>query len=647
MLATLTEPKDQEGWLYEIKWDGYRTVALMDKNKFNLLSRNNKSFNEKFYPVYNAIAAWGIQAVVDGEIVVLDEHGKPDFGSLQNWRSEADGQLIYYVFDLMWIDGYDLTGTPLTERRELLSQKLPGADTIIRMSETFGSSASDLLDAVGKMGLEGIMAKRKDSLYYPGARSKEWLKMKSNKRHEVVIGGLTQNEGSSKTFSSLLVGVYKNGKLHYTGKIGTGFSDRLQKEMMQKFKPLIRKSNPFVERIDVNKPSRFRHDPPNATVTWLKPELVCEVSYTEMTSDGVMRHPSFEGMREDKKASDVHEEIAVPLKKITKPKILKEKVMPAADKSRKTLLNPTEETQVKKVNGNEMKFTNLDKLFWPKEKIEKRDLLNYYYQVAPFMLPYLKNRPQSLNRHPDGYAGKSFYQKDVTGKVPDWIELFPYRSADEDIDKNFMIVEDEASLLFMVNMGCIEINPWSSTVQKPDHPTWCILDLDPDRNEFDTVIKVAQVAHDILRNAEIDCYCKTSGSTGLHIYIPLNAKYDYEQSKEFARLIVTMMQKEMPHITSIERQVSKRKGKIYLDFLQNRPQATLAAPYSVRPKPGAPVSMPLRWDEVKKGLKMTDFTMKNVIPLLGERGDIFKGVLGKGIDMKASMKKLEAIWDKV
>jgi len=252
----------------------------------------------------------------------------------------------------------------------------------------------------------------------------------------------------------------------------------------------------------------------------------------------------------------------------------------------------------------------------------------------------------SLNRHPDGYAGKSFYQKDVTGKAPSWIETFPYRSADEDVDKNFMVAQDDASLLYMVNMGCIEINPWSSTVQKPDNPTWCVLDLDPDKNAFDSVIKVAQVAHEILVAAEIDSYCKTSGSTGLHIYIPLNAKYDYEQSKEFARMIVTMMQKELPNLTSIERLTSKRKGKIYLDFLQNRPQATLAAAYSVRPKPGAPVSMPLHWEEVKKGLKITNYTIRNVMPMLKERGDLFKGVLGKGIDMKACIKRLEAIWTK-
>lgn len=647
MLATLTVPFDRGGWLYEIKWDGYRAVAIMDKTRYELISRNNKSFNEKFYPVFKAIKDWGIHAIVDGEIVVLDDEGTPNFGALQNWRSEADGELVFYVFDLMWVDGYDLTSVHLTERRRILLQNLPGVDSIIRMSETFNSSASELLKAVAKMGLEGIMAKKADSLYFPGSRTKEWLKMKSNLRHEVVIGGFTQNEGSGKTFSSLLVGVYENGQLNYTGKIGTGFSDQLQKEMMQTFKPLIRKSNPFSEIIDVNKPSRFRQNPPNASVTWLKPELVCEVSYAELTSDGIMRHPSFEGMREDKSAADIHQEVSMPAKKTSKPKILKEKIMPGADQSRKTLLNPSEETQVKKVNGEEMKFTNLDKLYWPKEKITKRDLLNFYYQVAPFILPYIKNRPMSLNRHPDGYAGKSFYQKDVTGKVPAWIETFPYRSADEDIDKNFMVAQDDASLLFMANMGCIEINPWSSTVQKPDNPTWCILDLDPDKNAFDTVIKVAQVAHDILTSADIDCYCKTSGSTGLHIYIPLNAKYDYEQSKEFARMIVTMMQREMPNVTSIERLTSKRKGKIYLDFLQNRPQATLAAPYSVRPKPAGPVSMPLHWDEVKKGLKISNYTIKNVMPMLKERGDLFKGVLGKGIDMRAAIKKLEVIWEKV
>ena len=641
MLATIADPSDQKGWLYEIKWDGYRAIAFMDKNRTSLLSRNHTSFNEKYYPVYNAIKEWRIQAVVDGEIVATDKNGKPDFGALQNWRSEIDGQLNYYVFDLMWFNGYDLTGVPLKERHKLLSQLIPEGASIIRLSETFDSSASELLKAVSKMGMEGIMAKKEESLYYQGTRTRQWLKMKSGIRHEVVIGGFTRNPDSGKPFSSLLVGVFKKRKLQYTGKIGTGFSIRLQEDLIRRFKPFIRKTNPFSDNIDVNKRSRFQSEPQNASVTWVKPELVCEVSYAEVTTDGVMRHPSFKGMREDKKAFDVHEDIVLPLRKKARPNRLSNKVMLTKFPSGNSLLNPAEVTQSKKINGHELKFTHLDKLFWPKEKITKRDLLNYYDQLAPYILPYLKHRPQSLNRHPDGYSGESFYQKDVTGKVPDWVTLFPYRSADEDIDKNFLVAGDKASLLFMANLGCIEMNPWNSTIQKPDHPTWCVLDLDPDKNEFDSIIQTAQVAHDILRTGGIDSYCKTSGSTGLHIYIPLNSKYTYEQSKEFAHLLATLIQKELPQITTIERTVSKRKGKIYLDFLQNRPQATLASPYSVRPKPGATVSMPLHWDEVKKGLKMTDFTMKNVIPLLHERGDIFKGVLGKGIDMKAALKRLE------
>lgn len=649
MLATLVEkPFDEAGWLYEIKWDGYRAIALMKKGKAELVSRNNKSFNHKFYPVYKAIQQWGIDAVVDGEIVVVNKEGVSNFGSLQNWRSEADGDLYYYVFDILWLNGKDVTGLPLQERRQLLKGVLPEEDGVIRMSESFDASAIDFLEAAAKMGLEGIIAKKADSVYLPGERSREWLKIKTGKRHEVVIGGYTQNEGSSKLFSSLLVGVFEKGKLQYTGKIGTGFTAAVQKEMMQLFKPLVTDKPPFTETPDINKPSRFRPDPPHASATWLKPQLVCEVSYTEVTSDGVMRHPSFEGMREDKKAKDVKREVAVAVEEVKDEKAGKlhvQKLLVKPEKGeRKTLLNPSEETQVRKVNGHELSFTNLDKLYWPKEKISKRELINYYYQVAPFMLPYLKDRPQSLNRFPNGITGHAFYQKDVTGKVPDWITQFPYHSKDDKEDKNFMVCTDDAGLLYMANLGCIEINPWSSTVKKPDNPNWCIIDLDPGKKTtFDQVIEAARVTHDLLDAAEIPNYCKTSGSTGMHIYIPLGAKYTYEQSKEFARLIVTLVQTQIPSFTSIERQVSARKGKLYLDFLQNRPQATLAAPYSVRPKPGASVSMPLHWEEVKKGLKITDFTIFNAMDRLRHEGDLFKPVLGKGIAMQKALSRLQTL----
>ena len=308
MLATLVEPRNEEGYLYEIKWDGYRAVAFINPGGVDLLSRNNKSFNEKFYPVYAAVQDWPIHAVVDGEIVVLDSNGRPNFGSLQNWKNESDGELVYYVFDIMWLDGYDLTRLPLTDRRKILMQCIPPKNKVIRLSEAFQTKALDLLKEVSKLGMEGIMAKKEDSLYATGFRSHEWLKMKSGMRHEVVIGGYTQNEGTSKSFSALLVGVYKRGKLHYTGKVGTGFSDQTQKEMLKLMKPLIRQKSPFAEEVDYNKPSRFNPKPLHATVHWLKPELVGEVAYTEITSDGVMRHPAFKGLRNDKDAIKVGEE---------------------------------------------------------------------------------------------------------------------------------------------------------------------------------------------------------------------------------------------------------------------------------------------------------------------------------------------------
>lgn len=634
MLTTLVDkPSEEAGWLYEVKWDGYRAMAFMNNGKVELKSRNDKSFNTKFYPVTEALAQLNINAIIDGEVVVLGEDGVSKFGDLQNWRSEADGALLYYAFDVIWYDGKDLTQLPLTERRVVLSSLIPNKG-IIRMSDAFSENGGTFFEAAKQMGLEGIIAKKANSLYHPGLRGEEWLKIKVNKRQEVVIGGYTKNEDTSKPFSSLLVGVFENRKLVYTGKIGTGFSIKTQKEMLARFKPLVTSKIPFAAEPDINKPSRFRPNPPHAEAIWLKPQLICEVSFTEMTSDGVMRHPSFEGMRIDKKAKDVVLETEKPIKQVTGKATKSMLITPPTKGDRKTLLNPTDDTQRKKINGHELTFTNLGKKYWPKENITKRDLLNYYYQVAPYMLPYLKNRPHSLNRHPNGITGKSFYQKDVTGKVPEWIETFLYHSSDNDKDKHFLVCTDEASLLYMASLGCIEMNPWLSTVEAPDNPDWCVIDLDPDKNSFDQVVEAANVTKRILDGMKVPSYCKTSGSTGLHIYIPLAAKYTYEQSKEFARAIVTMVQQEIPAYTTIERTIKDRKGKMYLDFLQNRPQATIATVYSARPKPGATVSMPLHWEEVKKGLKISDFTIFNALDRIKQEGDIFKPVLGKGINLK-------------
>jgi bifunctional non-homologous end joining protein LigD len=640
MLATPGgQPFDDSHWEYEIKWDGYRALALINKGKADLKSRNNKSFNDKFYPVHKAVSEWKVNAVIDGEIVVVNDQGLSDFGALQNWQSEADGNLLFYVFDILWLDGKNLTDLPLYERKAILQSILP-SEGLIRIGYSTNKDGIAFYDAAKELELEGIIAKRTDSTYQPGIRTRDWIKIKINKRQEVVIAGYTRNTGSPKKFSSLLLGVYDEGKLIYVGKVGTGFTDRQQAEMLKQFKPLIIKESPFSETPDYNKPSRFRPNPPKAKATWLKPNLVCEVSFTEITSEGVFRHPSFVALREDKNARDITREIENTVQEETQ-KIKNQIPMEIPeDSDRKDLLNPKDEIQVRKVNGKELKFTNLGKLYWPKENITKRDLINYYHQIAPYILPYLKNRPVSLNRFPNGIDGKSFYQKDVTGKSPDWIKKFPY-STENEADKNYMVATDEASLLYMANLGCIEMNPWNSRIDSDAYPDWCVLDLDPDvKNNFEQVILTAQTIKKILDDIGVAAYCKTSGSTGIHIYIPLGAQYTYDQCVMFAKWVAIQAQQQLPKFTSIERMTRKRKGKLYIDYLQNRPKATLAAPYSVRPKAGATVSMPLHWEEVKTGLQLKDFTIFNTGQRIKTEGEIFKPVLGDGIDLLEILHKI-------
>ena len=650
MKATLVdEPFDDPDWLYEVKWDGYRAVATINKGEVELVSRNNLPF-DKFYPINNILKTWKINAVIDGEILVLNDKGVSDFGALQNWRSEADGDLIYYVFDILWYDGKNLMGLPLHKRQAILKEILPTNDDRIRQSKVFNASGIEFFKAAERMGLEGIIAKKAESIYTSDLRSKEWLKIKVHRRQEVIVAGFTKNEGTGKPFSALVLAVYDNKVLKYVGKVGTGFSDKLQKEMMVQFKPLITAESPFDVEPDVDKPSRFRPKRMGAKPTWLKPELVCEVAFAEVTSDGVFRQASFKGMRTDKKATDVilevpndtHETVEAADKEVTAETSIP--VKPASDKDRKTLLNPKDETQVRKICGHDLKFTHLSKLYWPEDGVSKRDMFNFYYQVADYILPYLKDRPLSLNRFPNGIHGQSFYQKDIKGKAPDWItKTFPYTTSDGE-HKEYLVGSDESILLWMVSLGCIEINPWFSRIQSPDNPDYCVIDLDPDKNTFDQVIEAALEVKKVLDAIDVPSWCKTSGSTGMHIYIPLDAKYSYDQSQMFAKIIVSIVHKQLPEYTSLERMIANRKGKMYLDFLQNRPGATIAGPYSLRPKPGATVSMPLHWDEVKPGLTMRDFTIFNSIDRLKETGDLFKGVLGKGIDLEKTIKKAQGIF---
>jgi len=657
MKATLVDaPFDDPGWIYEIKWDGYRAVAIINEGKADLISRNNLPFDQ-FSPITELLESWQLNAVLDGEIVALNEVGNANFGALQNWRNTKNARLVYFVFDILWYKGKLLTGLPLYQRREILKSVLPPDNELIKMSQAFEVNGIDFFERAKTMKLEGIIAKRADSVYTSDARSREWLKIKAKRRQEVVIAGFTRNEGTVKYFSALAIGVYdQKGVLRYIGKVGTGFNDTKQKEMMAQFEPLITKESPFDIEPDVDEPSQFRPRRMGAKATWLKPELVCEVEFAEITSDGKVRQASFKGMRSDKNPREVVMEIEADTDAVVEEADLKADIATVQEapkvkatkankpKANKTpanlLLTSKKETEELKVDGHLLKFTHLNKLYWPEDKVTKRDMFNYYHQVAPFMVPYLKDRPMSLNRFPGGIHGESFYQKNVKDKAPAWAETMPHING-EGVDKDYLLGNNEATLLWMASLGCIEMNPWFSRVQSPDNPDYCIIDLDPDKQHFDQVIQAAQEVKKVLDAIDVPSYPKTSGSTGMHIYIPLGAQYTYDQSQLFANIIVKLVQKQIPDFTTLERMIANRNGKMYLDFLQNRPGATIAGVYSLRPKPGATVSMPVTWDEVRPGLTMRDFTIHNAIDRLKETGDLFTGVLGTGIDLVKTLQKVK------
>ena len=318
-----------------------------------------------------------------------------------------------------------------------------------------------------------------------------------------------------------------------------------------------------------------------------------------------------------------------------------------ASKAKATGTKTTPDAENEKVlllDGQPISLTNLQKLYWPKEGFRKGDMLNYYLQMAPFILPYIFDRPHSLNRYPNGIKGASFFQKDMQGKVPDWIETFAEFSESTGKTVHYLVCTNEATLLYMANLGCIEINPWHARKQHYQKPDWCLIDLDPDKNNrFDEVVDVALMVKKVLDSIGADACVKTSGATGIHIYIPLGARYSFEQSKQLAEGVVTLVNKELPGLTSMERTPAKRKGKIYLDFLQNKETQTAAAPYSLRPKPGVPVSAPLHWDEVKRGLTPTTWTAFNIYERVKREGDLFQPVFGKGIDLNSVLKTLETL----
>lgn len=608
MLATLAkEPFDSEEWLFEIKWDGYRAIACIDK-KIDLISRNEKSFNTQFSSIVEDLSQLKTPAMLDGEVVVMDKEGISHFQLMQNFQGTKQGQLFYYVFDLLFLNGKDLRELPLIERKRLLKDLLEQSSfSKIRYSDHIAKQGIAFFRTAENKKLEGIIAKKMDSVYV-SKRSRDWLKIKTHMRQEAVIGGFTQPRGGRKNFGALLLGVYDdNKKFHYIGHVGGGFDTRLLENIFAQMKPLIREKCPFKIKPKTNTPA-----------VWLKPELVCEVTFGEWTNDGRMRQPIFEGMRMDKKASSVRKEKAIS-----------------------SLSNiGTKKKALVKVPEEAIKFSNLEKNFWPKLKLTKGDLLNYYQQIADTILPFLKNRPMMLKRFPDGINGESFIQKDTKNlHLPSWIQTVEIEHDHKKIA--YFLIQNKETLLYVINLGTIEMHPFLSQITNSDKPDYFVIDLDPEAIDFDRVIETAQVMNKVLDELNITNVCKTSGKRGMHICIPLGQKYTFEQALQFGQIIVEYVHSLIPDFTSILRKPAQRQKKVYLDILQNHYKQTVIAPYSARGTEFATVSTPLKWSEVKKGLDPKNFNITNVPSRIKKWGDIFAPMLGKEINMSAALKKLE------
>jgi bifunctional non-homologous end joining protein LigD len=593
MLAeTREEPFSRAGWVFEVKLDGYRMRAVKQGGTARLITRNGNDYSAAFPELIRPIAALPYSSLLmDGELVILDEQGRPSFQRLQNRARisraaeirhasvETPGTL--YVFDLMAVEGFDLRSLPLVKRKALLRKLLPEAGPL-RYSEHFEKDGEALYDRAVGMGLEGIVAKQADSPYKSG-RSDLWQKVRADRTGDFVVVGYTAPKGSRGGFGALHLGGYADGKLVYAGRAGSGFSGRMLKDVADKLQALATPRPPFEGPVPAEKESH-----------WVKPELVAEVRYKEVTGDGLLRQPVFLRFRDDKKPEECVLDRAGS----------REQYDPVPDPS-----------PARTAPGSllrEIKFSNLDKVFWPEERYTKGDLIEYYRAVSPWMLRYLADRPLVLTRFPDGINGKSFFQKDAPAYAQAFVRTVTIWSEDSQRDLDYFVCDDEASLLYIANMAAILLHIWSSRVATLETPDWCILDLDPKEAPFTDVVTVARAVKALCDDIGLPAGIKTSGSTGLHVLIPLGRQVTYEQSRTLGGLLARVIAAQLPDIATITRQVHKRGGKVYLDYVQNGHGRLLVAPFSARPLPGAPVSTPLAWRELTPKLDIRAFTIRTV-----------------------------------
>ena len=626
MLATLAEhPFSDPNWLFEIKWDGVRALAWIENGVLTLRSRAGVDITKR-YPELASLpqAITAGQAILDGEIVALDARGRSDFERLQermHVRSPSEHLLsqlpvVYFAFDLLYCDGYDLRKAPLLERKQLLQRLLQNSERF-RYSNHQLERGKELFELARENGVEGIVAKRTDSSYVSN-RSANWVKLKITDTVDAVVGGWTAPRTPAIPLGSLLLGLYEGKKLHFIGHVGSGFSAKRLEELSSKLKRLADSSCPFEAVPETNeKPS------------WVSPSLVARVKFSGWTREHSLRHPVFLALREDARPTDCQwENEVVPA--TTSPSVVRApdvigRVLNTKPQIEAELFKGSSETVTIELDGKRLRLSNLNKVYFPESGYTKRDLLAYYYRVADFILPFLCDRPLVLRRYPDGIKGQAFFQKDLREGVPDWFTTVPVDSEERGKQIHYATANDRASLLFLTSLGCIDHNPWSSRNDDLDHPDYFFFDLDPSEGtDFSVAVTIARALHEKLEELRLVSFLKTSGATGIHLYVPVEPVYTYEQLRTFAEIVARSVTTEHPNLVTNERSVARRPaGRVLIDVQQNAHGRPLAAPYAVRAFPKAPVSAPILPRELRIKLRPESLNIKTILARLKENGDLW------------------------
>jgi bifunctional non-homologous end joining protein LigD len=662
MLATLAEKVfSHPAWLFEIKWDGVRALAWIRDGKLELRARSGRVITGS-YPELEGLPGRfrAAEAVLDGEIVVLDERGRSDFGRLQQRmhvvRPPAallrQAPVIYHLFDLLYCDGYDLRNVTLVERKQLLSRLLGPGDPF-RFADHVLEKGRELFELAQQEALEGVIGKQLYSAYAAGGRSHSWLKFKVTAEVDAVVGGWTTPRGSREHFGALLAGLYDAKGLQFVGGVGTGFTEKLQREVFERLEELKADRCPFAEPPDTREES-----------FWVKPELVARVKYGNWTDERRLRAPVFMGLRDDIDPEECRFEDEAPriaarqpvasddaelqsrLEEsggpVLVPSSVTGRVLRDKGEIERELLKGRSENVSVEIDGRTLRFSNLNKVYFPESRYTKRDLLAYYYRIARYILPFLEDRPLVLRRYPNGITGQSFFQKQAGEVIPEWIKTVAVPSESKREEIRYFVANDCASLLYLTNLGCIDHNPLSSRLDDVNHPDYFFFDLDPSEGtEFETVLVIARAIHKKLEQLGLTGYMKTSGATGFHIYIPVEAGYTFEQVRTFADIIGRIVAAERPKHVTQERAVGKRpRGRVLIDVYQNASGRPLASVYSVRAFAHAPVSAPVAPEELENGLRPESLNIKTLFARLEERGDLWGDFWKKRQRLEEAIEKL-------